>query len=372
VRLAYVITRADAVGGATIHVRDLARAMLDLGHEVRVFVGGSGPVTEQLGEVGVPFVPLEWLGRPVHPYRDLRAYRELRRAVRAFRPDLVSTHTAKAGWLGRAAARAERIPSVYTPHGWAISDRISMRQGVIYTVAERIAAPWADAIVCVSESEKALALEKRVAPPEKLHVIHNGVRDVPAELLARPGVEPVTIVSVARLEAPKDHRTLLRAAAQAADLPWRLEVVGEGPLLPELQREANRLGISGRVEFGGYQADTPAILSRSSIFLLCSRSEGFPRSILEAMRAGLPVIASDVGGVGEAVIDGLTGILVPAGDAPAVARALRRLLTSASDRERMGSAGRQRYRERFEFNCMLNNTLGLYATIVVVPPEHTE
>jgi glycosyltransferase involved in cell wall biosynthesis len=371
-RIAYVITRADAVGGATIHVRDLARAMLDEGHEARVFVGGSGPVTEQLEAAGTPFVSLRWLSRPVDPLRDMKAYRELRAALRAWRPDLVSAHTAKAGWLGRAAARAERIPCVYTPHGWSIGDRISRSHGAVYAVAERIAAPWTAAIVCVSESEKTLAINKRIASPEKLHVIYNGVRDIPAGLVAQPLAEPVTLISVARFEAPKDHRTLLRAAAETADLPWRLELIGDGPLLPHLQREAERLGIADRVAFPGYKPNTAEILSRSGIFLLCTWSEGFPRSILEGMRAGLPVIATDVGGVGEAVTDGATGILVPPGDVAAVTQALRRLLTSPAERERMGAAGRQRYRERFEFNCMLNNTLELYATIVVVPPERTE
>lgn len=365
-KIAYIITRADSVGGATIHVRDLAREMIARGHDAQVFVGGSGPVTEQLREAGVPFRSLLHLQRAVNPTADYRAYLEIKAALREFAPDLVSAHTAKSGWLGRAAARSLGLRVVYTPHGWAISDRISRKQGAVYTVAERIAAPWADAIVCVSEAERQLALAKRVAPESKLHVIYNGVRDVPEDCIARPGEGPVRLISVARFEQPKDHATLFEALRQTANLPWELELVGEGPLESVVQQKAETFGLANRVRFTGYVKETAGALARSSIFLLSSRSEGFPRSILEAMRAGLPVIASDVGGVREAVQDGTTGYVVPVASPGAIAAALRRLMNSASERERLGHAGRLRYRERFRFECMVENTYYLYATIVGV------
>lgn len=227
-KIAYVITRADSVGGASIHVRDLARAMIDAGHSARVFLGGTGPVTDQFSSFQVPFVSLKWLGRALHPWRDTMAFFELRSALGEWEPHLISTHTAKAGWLGRAAARSLGIPAVHTPHGLPIGDRLSRNQGRVYTVAERLAAPWAKAILCVSEAEKRLALEKGIAPPEKLHVIHNGVRD--NNLQADPGREPVRIVSVARLEAPKDHETLF-AALKYLPPGYELTLVGDGSTL---------------------------------------------------------------------------------------------------------------------------------------------
>jgi glycosyltransferase involved in cell wall biosynthesis len=365
-RIAYIITRADAVGGATIHVRDLAREMIARGHEARAFVGGAGPVTDQLKAAGVPYTSLRYLQRAIHPVHDLHAYTELRNVLRDYAPDLVSCHTAKAGWLGRAAAHALGLKTIYTPHGWAISDRISRIQGAVYTIAERIAASWADAIVCVSEAEKSLALAKRVAPADKLRVIHNGVRDIPPQLLARPAQEPVRLISVARFEPPKDHITLLKALSEIADLPWELDLIGEGPLEPVVRQHAR--GLEDRIHYHGYISDTAHALAKSSIFLLSSRSEGFPRSILEAMRAGLPVIASDVGGVRESVADAVTGYVVPPGSPGALAAALRRLMNSASERQRMGEAGRLRFQERFDLKCMIDNTYYVYATIVGVQP----
>ena len=152
-KIAYVITRADAVGGASIHVRDLARAMLERGHEVIVLVGGAGPVTEQLRAVGVPFRSLRFSAAS-DPDRSATCWpRELAPAVREFGPDLLSLHTAKAGWIGRAVAARLGIPAIYTPHGWSIGDRHSPVEGMLFRLAERAASKWAAAIICVCEAK---------------------------------------------------------------------------------------------------------------------------------------------------------------------------------------------------------------------------
>jgi glycosyltransferase involved in cell wall biosynthesis len=228
-KIAYVVTRADAVGGASIHVLEMARAMLSRGHEAVVFVGGAGPVTERLAQAGVPYRSLRFLRRAVHPVHDVRAWFELVDALREFQPDLVSTHTAKAGWVGRAACARLGIPAIYTPHGLPVGDRMSRRAAPFYGLAERVAARWGRAIVCVCEAERRLALAQRIAPPEQLQVIYNGVRDVPETLRASPAVSPPRIVSVARFEAPKDQATLLEALAMVSDLDWELDLVGDGP-----------------------------------------------------------------------------------------------------------------------------------------------
>lgn len=363
-KLAYVITRADAVGGATTHVRDLARAMRERGHDVTVLVGGRGPVTEQLEEAGVRFRSLLHLARPIRPLRDLCALRELTAALRDLSPDLVSTHTAKAGWLGRAACARLGLAAIYTPHGWSIGDRISAPAGVVFALAERAAARWSDAIVCVSQSEKRLALSKRVAPEEKIWVVYNGVHDVAVALRADPASTPVRLCSVARFESPKDHATLLRALAAIRSPAWDLDLVGDGPLETGVRALATELGIAARVRFLGYQRDPAPTLAAAQLFALSSRSEGFPRSILEALRAGLPVVASDVGGVREAVEPGRNGLLVPPGDPQALSAALASLLEDASRRARMGQAARAAYEARFRVECMIEKTASVYATVL--------
>jgi glycosyltransferase involved in cell wall biosynthesis len=364
VRVVYVITRADVVGGASVHVRDLAAGMRDRGHEPTVLIGGEGPVTEELDAAGIPYRSLRHLARSINPVRDVRAVAELVAALNALQPDLISVHTAKAGWIGRAAARRLHAPVLYTPHGWSIGNRISKAGGIVFAAAERLAARWADAIVCVSEYEKRLALRKRVAPAERLHVIYNGVRDIAPGLRARPGGEPVRIVSVARFEPPKDHRTLLLALNSIREEAWELELIGDGPREGEVQRLTAELGLADRVQFSGYSRTPASALANAQIFVLSSRSEGFPRSILEGMRAGLPVVASDVGGVAEAVTDGRTGRVVASNAVQPLAHALKFLVRNGLDRQRMGAEGRLTYESRFRFERMLEDTASLYATIV--------
>ncbi|MCL5742710.1 MAG: glycosyltransferase family 4 protein [Acidobacteria bacterium] len=363
-KIAYVITRADAVGGASIHVRDLAGAMLARGHEVLVLLGGDGPVTELLKSAGVPFRALPCLQRSIHPLRDARALGEMISVMREVKPDLVSTHTAKAGFIGRAASARLGVRAIYTAHGWSIGSRMPAPLSTVFTVAERVASRWTDAIICVCEYEKRLALEKRVASAEKLHVVYNGACDIPASLRAHPGVAPVRICSVARFEAPKDHVTLLHALARLRPQSWELELIGDGPLQPGIRRLAGELGLSGRIRFSGYQRDPAPALAAAQVFVLSSRSEGFPRSVLEAMRTGLPVVASDVGGVGEAVKNGGTGLLVPGGNPEALAAALGELLGAASERQRMGAAARAAYESRFRLETMVENTVAIYATVL--------
>jgi glycosyltransferase involved in cell wall biosynthesis len=364
VRIAYVITRADSVGGASVHVRDLGRAMLMRGHEVIVLVGGAGPVTEQLRAVGVPFRSLQFMRRPIQPVSDLLATRELAQAVREFAPDLLSLHTAKAGWIGRLVAARLGIPAIYTPHGWSIGDRRSRVEGMLFRFAEKAASKWAAAIICVCEYERKLALEKGVAPAERLHVVHNGVDDIPAELRAEPGASPVGIVSVARFAAPKDHRTLLCALAMVRSEPWQLDLIGDGPLERETRSLAGALGIAERVRFLGYQPNPAEALGRAQVFVLSSRSEGFPRSVLEAMRAGLPVVATEVGGVPEAVTPGATGLLVPHSEPCALAAALSELTASAERRRRLGAEGRRAYEARFRLDGMVEETAAVYSEML--------
>jgi len=356
-----MITRGDAVGGATIHVRDVARAMRERGHEPLILVGGRGPATDQFEATGVRVHALRHLRRALHPMEDLLALAEVTRVLRDFAPDLVSAHTAKAGWIGRAAAARLGLPAIYTPHGLPFAGRFSPAAAWLFRVAERAAAPWSAAIVCVSESERRLALAKHIAPPGRLFVIHNGVRDIPPEWRACPDREPVRLCSVARFERPKDFATLMTALARLADREWTLDLVGDGPLEPEVRRMCQGLGMGERVRFLGYRPDPAAVLARSQLFVLSTRSEALPRSILEAMRAGLPVVATDAGGIGEAVGHRATGLLAPPRDAGALAAAIEELRAAPGLRREFGERARGEFERRFRLEYTVEKLLALYA-----------
>ncbi len=363
IRVVYVITRSDSIGGGHIHIRDLAVTLRARGHEAIVLVGQEGPFTEELARSGIPYHSVRHLIRAIHPWKDAAAFFQIRALLKRLQPDLVSTHSAKGGWLCPMAASLLGIPSIQTTHGWSFTTGVPRIAALCYRWAERVGVRFADRVINVCDYDRQLALRYRVAPAAKLLTVHNGMPDIPPELRAEPGRSPVHLAMVARFEAQKDHTTLFHALARLRDYAWELDLIGDGPLRARATALAQDSGIAERVRFLGARTDVAELLAREQVFLLISNWEGFPRSILEAMRAGLPVVASDVGGVSESVLDGTTGFLVPRGDVELLRARLALVLRDASLRTRLGRAGRAQYESRFTLTHMLEKTLAIYGDL---------
>ena len=364
-RIAFVVTRSDSFGGSSVHIRDFSQVLLAAGHEVMVFIGGEGPVTEAYREAGIPYVALQHLVRKVTPAADLCGLWELRQALRQFQPDLVSTHTSKAGFLGRLAAWSLGVPALYTPHCWSFTDGFPGAK--LYLWAERMARPFGRRSIMVSEAERREAIHGRVGAPDHFVTVHNGMADVPAHFRADPKLSPPRLIMVGRFEKQKDHATLFRALAQLKDLPWTLDNIGDGPLRPQVEAMRRELGLEGRVNLLGYRRDVVRCMSESQIYVLISRWEGFSRSIVEAMRAGLPVVATDTGGNAEAVEDGRTGFIVRQGDVNGLAARLRALIASPELRAGFGAAGRRRYESNFTLDHMIRKTMNVWEGVLGRP-----
>jgi len=360
----YIITRSDAIGGAHVHVRDLCLALQRAGHRATVLVGGAGPYVEELVDRGIEVHSIKNLVRAIRPGDDFLAVLELRKALARLKPDIVSTHSSKAGLLGRIASRSLGIPVLFTAHGWAFTDGIPSRSAAIYRTAERLAAPLADKIITVSEYDRALALRQGVGDERSVVTIHNGMPSLTAPVRDRRDSSTSKIVMTARFEEQKDHGTLLRALSTLVDLDWTVELVGDGPLRPQVEGMAKDFGLADRVAFLGARNDVPEILNAADIFVLISNWEGLPRSILEAMRAGLPVVASAVGGVPELVDDGRTGFLVERQNDRQVASAIRNLLLEPSLRSAMAMQGRERFEACFTFERMFARTMEQYNEVL--------
>jgi glycosyltransferase involved in cell wall biosynthesis len=360
-RLAYVITRGDGAGGAQVHVRDVAMAMQAAGHEVVVVCGG-----DQFFERTAPSLPVRatsTLRRPIAPLEDLRAVGEVARILRGFRPDLVSTHSVKAGVVGRLAARHLGIPAVHTLHGASFAPGIPASRRRMARAAERLLAPSTRQCIAVSDYDATLA---RTAGMSNIMRIHNGVPDVVER--ARPGTSgPVRLSMVARFAPQKDHETLLHALEELRE-PWQLDLIGTGPRFAQVRGLIDQLGLSDRVATPGEQTDIPERLGRSHLFVLSAHWEGLPRSILEAMRAGLPVVASDVGGVAEAVQHGVTGLVVPPRDPGLLGRAIGDLVRQPETRAQMGANGRRVYELHFGLDRCVTETEAVYRRVLHLPP----
>ena len=345
-------------------MRNLAAALTERGEEITVLAGGDGVLFDQLTERGVPFRRLEHLIHPIKPLQDWIAYREIRAVLAELKPELVTTHSNKAGLLGRLAARSLQIPVIHTSHGFLFSGRPKSFNGRFYRLMEKIAAGLGNIVIAVSQSEFEAAQRLKVIPAEKMTVVHNGLPDLEPLQLAAPTAAPPRLVMVARFTEPKDHSTLVKALGNLKQCSWTLQLIGDGAGQNRVVRLAEDLGIAERISFLGVRADVPAILAGSQIFILSSKREGFPLSILEAMRAGLPVVASAVGGIGEAVVDGQTGFLIPAGNLVAMRESLEKLISEPRLRQKMGQAGRERFLEHFTLEQMVEKTLAVYCEII--------
>ncbi len=329
-----------------------------------MFVGGEGPFTRQLADAGVPFSPLRGLVRPIAPLTDLRGLAELRDQLRRFAPDLLSSHSTKAGWLGRAVGRNLGVPTVFTAHGWPLSPGPLAPARRVVQLAEQAAASVSQALILVSDYDRRVAVEHRIGLPHQHAVVHNALPDVGPQRRATASSEPPRVVMVARLERPKDPRLAIEALASLRELPWTFELIGDGPLRPELEARIQAHELGARVHLLGVRDDVPARLAQAHVFLLASRREGLPLSVLEAMRAGLPVVSTDAGGVCEAVQHETTGFVTPRDDVAALSQALRRLLQSPSLRTEMGAAGRERFEAEFSFPLHLRRIWAVYARAI--------
>jgi glycosyltransferase involved in cell wall biosynthesis len=360
VKIVHVLTRGDVLGGAQSHVRELSLQLRSLGHEVTVITGRPGVFTEQLHHAGIPWLPVRNLVRPLRPHLDLAALVELCYALRRLQPDLVCAHTAKAGSLARAAARLRHIPSVFTPHGWSMVDRASLRPNRMFCWAESVAGRLGTRVINVCEFERAFAEKLGVCPAKTLEVVHNGIAETTLTRKRPVDAQPPVIVMVARFASQKDHATLLRALSGLLSLEWRLQLVGTGELLPLVIAQLNALGLGDRVRILPPDTDVPCLLMESQIFVLSTHFEALPISILEAMRAAMPVVATDVGGISEAVRNQETGLLAPRGDVGGLRAALARLIADPVLRVDMGAAGRRLWAAQFTATTMAERTIEVY------------
>ncbi len=355
-KILLVITRAELGGGQT-HVVDLLRGLRDE-FEVELATGETGYLTEAAEALGIPVHVIPDLVQPMRPLQDLKALWQCFRLIRKVRPDVVHTHTSKAGVIGRLAARLAGVPSLFTAHTWCFAEGTSWKWKTIGIPVERIAARCAAQIITVSEANRALAVRHRIAAPEKFVTVHNGIADSPHRANAGENVVP-RIVMVARFSEQKAQSLLIEAVAQIR-APFQLLLVGDGPLRPAVEQQVAKLNLRDRVSFLGQRMNIAEILASSHIFALFTRWEGFPISILEAMRAGLPVVASDVNGVREAVAEGSNGFLIGAGNVEMFRYRLEQLLQENSLRERLGASGRRRFENEFTVEAMLAKTTGIY------------
>ena len=375
-KIVHAIARLN-LGGAALSVLELAAGQQERGHEVLVVAGtippGEASMESVAAELDVPYLRMPALRRELSPRDDLRATAGLRRLLRARRPDVLHTHTSKAGATGRIAALASwpARPGavVHTFHGHVLSGYFDGRRERAFRLIERALAYGTDRIIAVSEQVRDDLLRFRVARPDKIEVVHYGfgldrrVAGAPGSRAAKRGLlgagdHDFVIGWAGRLSEIKRPLDLVRVAA---NVPQSLLVLaGDGELRPQVERLAAELGLEERIHLLGYIEDLGAWYGAFDAFLLTSANEGAPVVAIEALAAGLPVVATDAGGTRTVVDHTESGYLAAIGDVDELARRLRELRDDPELRRRLGATGSVRVRERFSTGRMVDETEAVY------------
>lgn len=377
VRILRIIARLN-VGGPAIHVTLATHGLGPRGYETRLLAGSLAEGESDMGwlaaEKGVKVETVPGLGRGLSAGGDLRALAAIRRVIREFRPRIIHTHTAKAGTLGRLAAVGSGAKTVHTFHGHVLRGYFGPVKEAVFRTIERRLARRTDRLVVPSKRIADELLALGVGKPEQYAVIPLGfdlepfltpAGKVPGTFRKELGIAPeaVLVAIVGRLTAIKNHSMLLEAAerlVRRTKSPMVFALIGDGELRGTLEEEARRRGIEDRVRFAGWRKDIAAILPEVDVVALTSINEGTPVTLIEAMAAARPVVATAVGGVADVVEDGKTGLLVSPGRSELFAIALGRLADEPELRAKLGEAGRAEASRRFRVERLLDDLDGLY------------
>lgn len=382
VKILRIITRLN-VGGPAQHVTFLAERLNEGGFSTSLAAGSlgrgegdMGPLAARRG-ITVTFVPE--LGNERGPIGDLRALLHLYRLVREQQPTVVHLHLLKARFLGGIAARLAGVPLVVeTVHGHLLDGYYGPLKTRLILTAERFIARWiVDGVLVLSESQRSELLRRGIGAPEKMHVVPLGLEL--ERFLATPrrggrlrrelGVPDSTLLvgTVGRLVPIKGYTYLLHAVREVADAvggSLAVVVVGDGPLRQVLEVEADHARIGHLIKFLGWRSDVAQVYSDLDVFVQPSLNEGTPVSLIEAMAAGTPVVATRVGGVPDVVDDGCSGLLVPARDPSALAQAIVRLWRDPALRQRMGDDARRRVQPGYDISDLVARLQALYLQLL--------
>ncbi|MFQ5733900.1 MAG: glycosyltransferase family 4 protein [Planctomycetaceae bacterium] len=381
-KTAHIITRLIVGGAQENTLLNVADQHHLHGDDVTLMTGpGLGPegsLVERAESLGLKVIVVPELRRALHPWRDWRSYRALKRLLRDLQPDIVHTHSSKAGVLGRAAADNLGLNVVHTVHGAAFHYGQSRFAQRLFKAAERWAAKRCDKIISVCDAMTDQYVAAGVAPREKFVTVYSGMdvepfltpprkpQDVRAELGFAP--EHVVIGKVARLFHMKGHDFVIRAAKAVVDQcpQARFLFVGDGILRGRFEAEIARLGLTERFVFTGLVPPNkvPELIHAMDVVVHTSLWEGLARVLPQGLIAGKPVVSYDVDGAREVVIPGETGCLLPPQSVGELSTALIDLAADPALRNRLGRTGRDRFTEPFRHETMTRRVREVYASVL--------
>ena len=383
VKVARIVARLN-IGGPAVHIINLMAGLDPDRFENLLVVGRPGPNEGDMGylasQKGIDPLIIPGLGRELSPLWDAQTTFKLARILRRQRPHIVETHTAKAGAVGRLAARLAGVPIlIHVFHGHVFHSYFGPAKTELFINIERGLARLTDRIITISPAQRRDVVDVyRIAPPERVITIPLGLDLGPFEPARQScrgqfrsslGISPdIPLIGfVGRLTAVKNPSQFIKVAGRVVqESPQaRFVFVGDGELRPALEEQVGALGLAQTVIFTGWQANMPAVYSDLDLLVLTSLNEGTPVTVIEALATGVPVVASEVGGVPDVVTHHETGLLVPSGDAEATAQAILQFLRAPERAQRLALAGQRVVLGRFDLRRLVNDMDALYNALLI-------
>ncbi len=381
-KILFIVTQSQW-GGAQRYVFDLA-VNLKKEAEIAVAFGGNGELLKRLNENNIKTIPLAYLKREISPLNDIKSFFELLKIIKREKPDIIHLNSSKAGILGSLAAKMLGVKKIiYTSHGWVFNEPLPWWLKKLYFYAEKISALWKDKIICVSEFDYQTALNSRFCHPKKLITIHNGIDKIdflPKEeardyLNSKLQIANFKQIQNLKLEIPNNRKiigcvanlyknkglTYLIEAAKIINNPEIIfAVIGEGEEFGNLKLQIANCKLEDRVKLLGSITDSYRYLKAFDLFVLPSIKEGLPYTILEAMAAQIPIIATRVGGIPEMIENNKTGVLVKARDNQDLAEKIIAFFKNKTTAQKYSLEAYEKLRKEFTLKKMVGETKKVY------------
>lgn len=387
-RVLTIINRLN-LGGPAFHVAILTKH-LQKEFEVKLLAGTKQDSEESsdfiISEMGLTFTPLKEMKRSINPFKDLQVYREIRKIIREFKPDIVHTHAAKAGALGRLAAYHENVPVIiHTFHGHVFHSYFHPLKTKVFLKIERFLARRSSAIIAISDRQKReLAVHYKVCEPEKIHVIPLGFdlsrfqedtdkkrKEFRDRFLLED--DEIAIGIIGRLVPVKNHSLFITSAANVLKKTKkrvRFFIIGDGESKNDIMYEANRLGIDycyfpkekkrSDLTFCSWVRNVDMCIAGLDIVALCSYNEGTPVSLIEAQAGGRPIITTNVGGIENVVLKNETALMVSGHNYDDFSDAMLKLIEDDELRKQLGERGWEFVKEKFHYTRLIKEMSTLY------------
>lgn len=373
-KVLFLITKSNW-GGAQRYVFDLASNLAAKDHEAIVALGGNGELQSKLQAIGIPVKNIKSLQRDVSLYRELQSIFEIARLIREIRPDVLHINSSKAGGLGALIGRILRVPNViFTAHGWAFNEDRPSWQALIIKFFHWITVLLSHRTITVSEAVKNQMNWPLVQ--NRMFTVHNGRKstgflnrhDARTKLsqtlpALSSFIDDVWTGTIGELHPVKRHDVTIGAIenlVRNGQSSIRHLVLGSGELLIQLKELVEKKNLTENVFFLGHIDEAAEYLKAFNIYIQPSRSEAFAYTVIEASQAGLPIIASKVGGIPEIITNGVSGILVPSGNVESLTKELSSLLTKPELRNELAASAKESG-DRFSLENMVNKTISVYS-----------